>query len=174
MRGTILIYLSQGQHAIIDTDDYKYVSTYSWCAIYHRNTFYAVSELPWCEGQRGDGLRMHRLVLGITDPMIIVDHKDGNGLNNCRSNLRLTNAKGNAQNRRPKKTNLYSPYKGITFLKDGRCHPWSAYIGGPNNRTRLGSYATAEEAALAYDRAAIARYGEFARLNFPERAVWAQ
>lgn len=92
-----------------------------------------------------------------------VDHISGNELDFRRLNLRIANAKTNAQNRRGI-TGSRFPYKGIEH--DARCtsRPWRARI----KKTFLGNFSTMEEAARAYDRAARSLFGEFAKLNFPD------
>lgn len=93
---------------------------------------------------------------------VIVDHIDGDGLNNCRSNLRVATAAGNARNRR--KSQRSPGYKGVMYDPKGKRH-WRAYIRCDGKKRHLGSFATAQEAAMAYNRAAITLFGEFARLN---------
>lgn len=106
---------------------------------------------------------MHRLIVGACKGEI-VDHINGNGLDNRRSNLRLCSQLQNMGNR-DKSRNSNQPFKGIRFQTDKpRKKPWRACIG--KECQYLGHFATAEEAARAYDAAAIQRYGEFALLNF--------
>jgi len=93
----------------------------------------------------------------------MVDHKDGDGLNNQRSNLRRSSALQNSQNQRLSRRNK-SGFKGV-FFKGPK---WMASIRMNGRSTHLGMFDSAEAAALAYDAAAAAAFGEFARLNFPD------
>jgi hypothetical protein len=128
---------------------------------------YAHTNLRRPDGSRTI-LRMHNLVTGLP----FVDHADGNGLNNQDDNLREADCSLNNANR----ANVVawaggqptSRYKGVSLAGDRSRKPWRAIITVRKVRTVLGTYWTQEEAALAYDVAAIAAWGEYARLNFPE------
>lgn len=82
-----------GKAAEVDTEDFELVSKYSW----HYRDGYAVTKTKRPDGKRVT-LQMHRLVMGTTDPLVIVDHKDRNRLNNTRDNLREFTPKENANN----------------------------------------------------------------------------
>ena len=88
----------------------------------------------------------------------VVDHINGNGLDNRKANLRIASATENGRNRR-RHSNNTSGFKGVKKDK-GR---WVANIGGSKNRIRLGSFETPEEAHAAYCEAANRLHGEFAR-----------
>lgn len=164
MDDVVEISLANGKGvAIVDADDAPLVSAYSWRAIPDSHTTYAGARVP---GTRGHVL-MHRLVLGISDRRIHVDHVDGDGLNNVRSNLREASDAQNAANRR-KQRGFTSRFKGV-FWHKGRGH-WVARIKVNGKHSYLGSFATEEDAAASYDRAAVVAFGEFARLNFAEPA----
>lgn len=109
--------------------------------------------------------KMHRIILSriLNRPLEkheLVDHKDGNPLNNTRENVRLANSKQNAYNTRRAKDNK-SGYKGVHFEKG----KWSARIMVNKKFLRLGRYNTPEEAHEAYKKAAIEHFGEFARFE---------
>ncbi len=105
---------------------------------------------------------MHRAILNAPKGLL-VDHIDGNGLNNRKSNLRLCTFAQNAHNSRPRR-NSSSRYKGVCWHKVKKKWTVSIYKGG--KRTYLGYYDDEIEAALAYDRKATELFGEFAYLNF--------
>lgn len=97
---------------------------------------------------------MHHAIMG----KVLVDHRNGDGLDNRDENLRRCSVQQNNQNRRRRSDNT-SGFRGVC-RRDGR---WRVKI----QNDILGYFDSAEEAARVYDVAASARYGEFARLNFP-------
>jgi hypothetical protein len=100
-------------------------------------------------------------------PETEVDHIDGDGLNNRLENLRLATTTNNNRNQRKRTGRTYSSqYKGVSYRQDR--DTWLAAIGVDYKRVKLGTYPTEEEAAKAYDVAALQFFGEFARLNFPK------
>lgn len=108
-------------------------------------------------------LKLHRLITSCPVGMV-VDHINGNALDNRRDNLRVCSQQDNLRNRllrRDSKTG----FKGVGVQSRGG--GFLARIGGGTNKRHLGTFKTAYEAAIAYDKAAIARYGDFACLNFP-------
>jgi hypothetical protein len=104
---------------------------------------------------------MGRAILNAPAGMI-VDHRDGDGLNNQRENLRLCTHSQNMQNRRLQRNNR-SGYKGVYWIKAQGV--WAARITVNRVPINLGRFDTAEQAARAYDEAALKYHGEFARLN---------
>jgi hypothetical protein len=144
--------LTQGKVALVDDEDYEYLSQFKWYAQKSETTWYAARHPT-----KNKTVRMHRVLMD--DPQgLEVDHEDRDGLNNQRYNLRVATHAQNGRNRRPH-TNKTSGYKGVYWQKaSGR---WIVQI-------QLGSYDTAEEAARMYDEAARRYHGEFAYLNFPE------
>jgi hypothetical protein len=149
--------------ALVDDEDYHLVAGLDW----HENrkprshTTYAATSVR----AAGGGTRtvhMHRLVmrLGDDDPRII-DHRDGNGLNNTRENLRFATHQQNMMNF-PLRRDSTSLYKGVSY--SSRTGLWRARTGAEGKIT-LGSYASRHEAGFAYNLGALALYGRFARLN---------
>jgi hypothetical protein len=110
---------------------------------------------------------IHRVILGVTDRSITVDHRDLDTLNNRRSNLRLASqSQQMANSRKPNRLNSLSKYKGVSWRK--RRKRWQASIMVQGRKIHLGFYTTESEAARQYDQAAYQYFGEFARLNFPK------
>lgn len=117
----------------------------------------------------GRSLLLHRL-LTECPPGLVVDHIDGNPLNNTQANLRIcTNAQNVRNTRKRKRTN--NKYKGVFFVGKAKYakRRYTYTIQADSRLYRGGKYQTALEAALAYDDMAIRLHGEFAGLNFPER-----
>ena len=154
-----LILLTQGKFAIVDAEDYDWLSQYKWCAAKDRNTFYAH------RGSNGTTILMHREIMRAPKG-VICDHKNHNGLYNRKSNLRLCTNAQNQYNKRPKE-GCASRYKGVVWRKDRK--RWRAQIGFKRKRIHLGNFDDEVKAALAYDDKAAELFGEFAYLNFPER-----
>ncbi len=108
---------------------------------------------------------MHMAILGGKRNKEI-DHRDGNGLNNQRSNLRFCTHAENMRNRNIQKNNT-SGYKGVSWNKNAR--KWQAVIKYNGTHIYLGLFFCLVSAARTYDGKARELYGEFARLNFQER-----
>ena len=152
--------LTQGQNAIVDAEDFEWLSQWNWRAKWNDDTktFYAHS---WRAGW------MHRLILGcgIGEEG---DHADGNTLNNRRYNLRKCTHSQNQQNK-PKQrlARGSSVYKGVKFDGRNRVNQWIARITTNGKSVWIGGFPTPEDAARAYDHKARELHGEFAHLNFP-------
>lgn len=146
--------LPSGHIAVIDDEDYDLIAPLNWrvrkCS---HGRMYARS------GAKKPYFFMHRVILGLTDPNIFVDHQDRNGLNNQRSNLRTCTAKQNNLNRIG---HGKSKYRGVSLQKNGN---WYATIKINGKNRWLGSFVDEKGAALAFNRAAIATGNQFCRLN---------
>lgn len=146
--------LTRGFEAIIDAVDISLVDGWNWSALPNdAGGWYAYS------GARRK-VPLHGIVLPVPAGFL-VDHRDGDGLNCRRANLRKATAQQNAQNRRKTRVSA-SIFKGITL--DG--NNWRARIKVNGRRISLGTFASEKEAARAYDAAALQHFGEFAFPNF--------
>jgi hypothetical protein len=144
--------------ATVDDEDFEFLSQWEW-RLAHNG--YAISG-------RGT-IRMHRAVMK-PKPRQQVDHINGDRIDNRRTNLRLATRQANARNRpRNAVRNHGARYKGI--FRCTETQRWRARIEAPSGRINLGTHATQEDAAKAYDRAALKHWGVFARLNFPDEHV---
>lgn len=141
--------------ALVDEEDFARVMERTWVADKSGHTFYAVSA-----PKGGPKVRLHNFLLPDA-PM--VDHINGNGLDNQRHNLRACTKAQNQRNVR-KQASTSSRYKGVYWhQQNGK---WLARA----QKQYLGCFSNEEEAAIAYDKAALSLFGAFAQLNFPELA----
>jgi len=156
--GAKLVPLSKGKFAVVDAADFEWLSQYKWHVKEHKHTSYAETQ------KNGKLIKMHRLITG-APAHLFVDHRDLNGLNNRRSNLRLCTRAENIHNQRPRKGGT-SRYKGVYWNK--RSRKFVAQISMNGKKTSIGYFHDEIEAAIAYDLKAMELFGEFAYLNFPE------
>jgi hypothetical protein len=154
------IALSQGKVAVVDDEDFAYVSQFRWFATKGPHTWYARRKVSI--NGRQFGILMHRELLDAPKG-ILVDHIDHDGLNNLRINLRLCSQAENQHNQRPRCGGT-SQFKGVFLTDQGK---WHAQLRIKDRRLHLGHHATEEAAARAYDAAAREIFGMFASLNFP-------
>lgn len=152
----LTIEISNGQQTLVDECDFWRCLNHAWQL---RDNKYPSTSI------KGKNISMHRFIL---DPPegVIVDHIDHNILNNQRSNLRLCTHQQNQANRKLTLKPHSSIYKGVRKVISIRTKKtWRAYIEVGGKPISLGYYYYEDEAALAYNEAAIKFFGEFAFLN---------
>lgn len=148
--------LTQGKWAIVDAEDFELVSKFKWRSsggVYGYVRTSVTSSIP----NEQDTILMHRLIMRAPSHLK-VDHKNHDPLDNRKSNLRLCTPSQNFGNA-GKRKNSKQPYKGI--------EPWGNKWRAKILARHIGLFSTPEDAARAYDTEAIARWGEFAKPNFP-------
>lgn len=151
-----IINLTKGLQTIVDDDDYiKLINYKIWTAEGDKGYFRAKIVI----GKKT--ISLHRYLIEAKDGEL-VDHINGNPLDNRKENLRICDAKGNARN---KKVYGKIPYKGVHLRIDNPKKPYRSCIKVDNKIKYLGYFETAQDAAKAYNEAAIKYFGEFAWLN---------
>lgn len=146
-----------GLHRVmVDESDFDNLNKFKWSIEKHRYTFY-VSRV-FGKTRR----RMHRDILGVYNPKILVDHKDGNGLNNQRKNLRLCNNSQNLSNSKSR-INSSSKFIGVSWIESRKI--WEVKICKSGIKKLIGRFKNETDAAIAYNKAAKEVHGEFAKTN---------
>ncbi len=142
----------------VNDEDYEWLSKYRWNVFNnHGRSFYARTSLSY-----QTPILMHRMILSNCKKQI--DHKDRNGLNNQRNNLRPATYSLNAGNQRKNQGIWTSQYKGVHWNK--KSQKWQAVIHKNNKQINLGRFTDEINAAKAYDKKAKELFGEYACLNF--------
>jgi hypothetical protein len=148
--------LTKGYEAIIDAADVCLVGRHLWYAkTKPGKTVYAVRSSR--TGRRT--IQLHRIIMGEPEGLE-VDHRDGNGLNNRRVNLRIATRAQNGKNQRTPRNNV-SGFKGVYW--DSRKSRWRAQITADGRTYRLGLHRNLEAAVAAYAEASKTFHGEFGR-----------
>jgi len=146
------IKLTQNKWSLVDAEDYDKLSELRWHARNRHNRYYAL---------RKNGVSMARKIMNPPEKMVI-DHINGNTLDNRKVNLRVCTHKQNCRN--TKFQVGASKFKGVSWDKDRE--KWQSGIRVDDKRKALGRFDSEEDAARAYDIAARENFGEFAKLNF--------
>jgi hypothetical protein len=161
--------LTKGFVTFVSIEDADLLAAHCWTTLRKRNGgAYAV------RNARGDSVLLHRAITGAVGSTQ-VDHRNHEGLDNRRPNLRPATPAQNTANQRPgKRTSPHIPEgmvlpKGVFFRSGCWGRPFRAQVGGKH----LGCFTTAEEAARAFDKRAYELWSEFAWLNYPDEHVLA-
>jgi hypothetical protein len=161
-----LIPLTQGLFATVDLEDLERAKQFKWYPQRARRIdgserIYVSRNIPARDGKKTME-KLHRFILNAAAGLD-VDHVNGDGLDNRKSNLRECSRSQNNGNSNPRAGT--STFKGVSW--HGQRNKWRAQIRANGKRQHLGLFTNEVDAARAYDEAAIQHFGEFARLNFP-------
>lgn len=150
-----------GNYALVDDEDYEYLNQWKWSATKHHGNHYAIRTDRQVKGVKVK-VSMHRLLLKLIDPNIKGDHKDRNGLNNQKYNLRTCSVGENNRNRTSAKGSS-SMYLGVFWrVRDKK---WIAAIRSNKKTKHIGQFNSEKDAAIAYNNFAIKLHGQFANIN---------
>lgn len=157
------INLNHGMVALIDDEMWNRVKYFTWrvqnIPTKQSDCFYATASVRY--NGRKFTIYMHNLIMGMPEHGLI-DHKDGNTLDNRIENLRIASKSQNGMNIR-KRQHTSSKFKGVCF--SGRDNSYRAYINVRGKQISLGYSKSEKECALAYNNAARQYFGEYAKLN---------
>ncbi len=148
------IKLNNGSSITVDDEDLELVSKYKWYINSHRQGKY----ISIVNNQR---VKIHRMILNVSDPMVKIDHKNGDTFDNRKENLRIaTNSQNQANKPKVKGT---SRFKGVHKRK---CGGWHCQIAINRKKIYIGVFDDEVKAAISYDIKAKELSGEFAKTNF--------
>ena len=155
--------LTQSKVALVDDTDYDFLSKYNWCAAKTIGRSYYAVRGSLISDLRQGCIHMHRIILNAPKG-VEVDHRDGNSLNNQRSNLRLCTHGENQRNQGLHHNNT-TGFKGVRLDRRAIQNPYNARIQINNKEIHIGCYKTAEKAARAYDTTALKYHGDYRVTN---------
>jgi hypothetical protein len=159
--------VGEGKFAIVDPSDFYWLNNFHWSFRTRCRCFYAIRFFNNPNG-RLQLVQLHRDLMKAPKGLL-VDHRNNDGLDNRRANLRLATPSQNNQNRRKTRSKTSSRFLGVHFVKSSR--RWAAYTKYQGKKVWLGSFDNEIDAARDYDEAASRFHGEFARLNFANPAT---
>ena len=154
------IILTQGKVTQVDDEDYDYLNQWKWFVHKNRNNYYCERNITILKNKQKQ-IGIHQIILERIlghNNFEMVDHIDGDGLNNQRNNLRAATNQQNSMNTKSKSI------KGVTFCNYKKNKKWRVRIR-LNKNVNIGYFNTQEEAAEAYNKKAIELFGEYAKLN---------
>lgn len=156
--------LTQNKVALVDDEDFDRVSAFKWHAQKSRKwRNYAKRNILRADGGQTTQCLHQFLMPGVKS----IDHRDGNGLNNCRDNLRPATNQQNQRGFKHKRIGASSRFRGVCWHSEHQ--KWGSYISVSGKRLHLGYFLDEELAAKAYDCAARRFFGEFISPNFPQK-----
>lgn len=150
--------LTQGYFALVDNEDYQWLTQYEWRIIIERHRYYYAGRSAKENWRKC--ILMHRVILNVPKGLQ-TDHINHNGLDNRKANLRIVTNTQNQYNQQPQRRNTSSRYKGVK-RKGNR---WEAAIKHNRKEIFIGSFINEIDAAKAYDKKATELFGEYAWLN---------
>lgn len=155
------INLTQGKVALVDDEDFEFLNRFKWGALHNGGTWYAVH----AEWNKGDPktYQMHRVIMMCVGSNVLIDHANGNGLDNQKNNLRRCNKSQNVSNRTMPKKIGSSKYMGVYWCTTHK--RWVASIRKDDRNIPLGKFKSEKEAAISYNKGALRFHGEFAKQN---------
>lgn len=156
------IQLTQNRVALCSDEDHEMLSKYR----FHFDGSYPRAYVKGSYKTKQKQVRMHQLIMPC-EPGFMIDHIDGNKLNNTRENLRIVDVYQNSQNSKKKRSaKTTSEYKGVSWHSERK--KWRSEIAVDNQRAFIGLYDDEEECARASDSACLFYHGEFAVTNFKD------
>ena len=167
---TKLIPLTKGRFAIVDVEDFQWLSQKEWQVHDKSKISYALGK-KWLSHTKGITLAMHREIFkrhNINIEGMDIDHINGNGLDNRKNNLRRCTNQENQFNTRSHKIGS-SGYKGVSWNKVDK--KWQVYLRTKSKVHFCGQFKDKKSAAIAYDLMAKKLHGNFANLNFKPKDI---
>lgn len=156
-----LIPLTRGFFAKVDDEDYDFLMQWKWHVRKNKNVYYAARDSKRDECGNHPKIHLHRVIMN-TPANMMVDHKDFNGLNCQKNNMRNCTRSQNAMHSRYHRS-ISSKYFGVCYDKDR--NKWMANLMFNKKAIHIGRFNTEIEAAKARDLMAIKYFGEYANLN---------